>query len=416
MSTPIPKDIKLEGLELYAPRRVRTQFTSEGEAPDWKNLPQAVASDQQRAEKNRVSTPDDELPKSPETRIEDAIKATVELASSLRGQEPPGSRATLPPTANPGFSQCDGAPPPFVSPRLRGYFTENEPPSRSRLDPDIVPEPPEDTRRHFATPVVVALIVLCSAIIAYYFTSGLQLDGHRLKRESNNVSVIAPVYNEVVAEAGSPARLVAENRQAFVNEPLLLGISIDSSTGYETVMLAGLVLGAQLSTGARVSDASWQLLARDLKDVYVHAPKDFVGTMNATIELLSRNKRLMESRAVRLEWIPKPSAPQPNNNPASEALGVRAMAPEAANLIERGRDLLRSGDVASARLLFQRLADVGIADAALALAATYDPRYLAERNLIGVVGDVAKARDWYHRASELGSIEAGRELARTATK
>jgi TPR repeat protein len=224
------------------------------------------------------------------------------------------------------------------------------------------------------------------------------------------------VYNEVVAEAGSPARLVAENRQAFVNEPLLLGISIDSSTGYETVMLAGLVLGAQLSTGARVSDASWQLLARDLKDVYVHAPKDFVGTMNATIELLSRNKRLMESRAVRLEWIPKPSAPQPNNNPASEALGVRAMAPEAANLIERGRDLLRSGDVASARLLFQRLADVGIADAALALAATYDPRYLAERNLIGVVGDVAKARDWYHRASELGSIEAGRELARTATK
>ena len=62
------------------------------------------------------------------------------------------------------------------------------------------------------------------------------------------------------------------------------------------------------------------------------------------------------------------------------------------------------------------LADSGIADAALALAATYDPRYLAEHNLIGVVGDVAKARDWYHRASELGSIEAGRELARTATE
>jgi TPR repeat protein len=92
------------------------------------------------------------------------------------------------------------------------------------------------------------------------------------------------------------------------------------------------------------------------------------------------------------------------------------MAPEAANLIERGRDLLRSGDVASARLLFQRLADVGIADAALALAATYDPRYLAEHNLIGVVGDAAKALDWYQRASELGSIEAGRILARTATK
>jgi hypothetical protein len=412
MSTPIPKDIKLEGLELYAPRRVRTQFTSEGEAPEWQNLPQAVASDQQRAEKNRASTPDDELPKSPETRIEDAIKATAELASSLRGQEPLVSRATLPPTANPGFSQYDGAPPPFVSPRLRGYFTENEPPSRSRLDPDIVPEPPEDTRRHFVTPVVVALVVLCSAIIAYCFTSDFQLDGRQLKRESNNVSVIAPVYNEVIAEAGSPARLVAENRQAFVNEPLLLGISIDSSTGYETVMLAGLASGAQLSAGARISDASWQLSAGDVKDVYVHAPKNFVGTMNAAIELLSRDKRLVESRAVRLEWIPKPTASQPDNNSGS----IRAMAPEAANLIERGRDLLRSGDVASARLLFQRLADVGIADAALALAATYDPRYLAEHNLIGVVGDAAKALGWYQRASELGSIEAGRILARTATK
>ena len=79
---------------------------------------------------------------------------------------------------------------------------------------------------------------------------------------------------------------------------------------------------------------------------------------------------------------------------------------ENAALMERGQDLLKSGDIASARLLFQRLANAGIADAALALAATYDPRYLAQHNLIGVVGDETKAHDWYQRASELGSIEA----------
>ena len=60
-----------------------------------------------------------------------------------------------------------------------------------------------------------------------------------------------------------------------------------------------------------------------------------------------------------------------------------------------------------------RLANAGIADAALALAATYDPRYLAQHNPIGVVGDETKARDWYQRASELGSAEAGRILAQT---
>jgi TPR repeat protein len=46
-------------------------------------------------------------------------------------------------------------------------------------------------------------------------------------------------------------------------------------------------------------------------------------------------------------------------------------------------------------------------------AATYDRRYPAQHNLIGVAGDETKAHDWYQRASELGSTEAGRILART---
>ena len=78
---------------------------------------------------------------------------------------------------------------------------------------------------------------------------------------------------------------------------------------------------------------------------------------------------------------------------------------EAAALMERGRDLLRNGDVASAQLVFRRLAEAGKADAALALATTYDPRFLLEHNLVGIVGDEAKARAWYRRAKEAGSIE-----------
>jgi TPR repeat protein len=62
------------------------------------------------------------------------------------------------------------------------------------------------------------------------------------------------------------------------------------------------------------------------------------------------------------------------------------------------------------------VAEAGDADAALALAATYDPRYLAQHKLIGIVGDEAKARAWYQRASELGSIEADRILRRANKK
>jgi TPR repeat protein len=156
------------------------------------------------------------------------------------------------------------------------------------------------------------------------------------------------------------------------------------------------------------------LAPRDLKDVHVYAPKDFIGIMNTAVSLLSANQRLIESRAARLEWIAKVDSSPPSKRMESGALnapGIQLMNAEDAALMERGRDLLKSGDIASARLLFQRLADAGIADAALALAATYDPRYLAQHNLIGAVGDETKAHDWYKRASELGSIEAVHILA-----
>jgi TPR repeat protein len=158
------------------------------------------------------------------------------------------------------------------------------------------------------------------------------------------------------------------------------------------------------------------MASRDLNGVYIYAPKNFVGVMNTAIDLLSANQRLIESRAARLEWIVKVDLSPPTKQIESGALnapGAQLMTAEDAALMERGRDLLKSGDIASARLLFQRLADAGIADAALGLAATYDPRYLAQHNLIGVVGDETKAYAWYKRASELGSTEAGGILART---
>jgi hypothetical protein len=209
--------------------------------------------------------------------------------------------------------------------------------------------------------------------------------------------------------------LIVDVHKAFANEPISLGVSVDSATGHESVLLAGLALGTRLSAGVPVSEASWQLAPRDLDVVYVYAPKDFIGIMNTAVKLLSANQRLIESRAVRLEWIVKLNSSPPTRQTEPEAVNapaVQPMNPEDAVLMERGRDLLKSGDVASARLVFNSLANAGIADAALALATTYDPRYLAQHNLIGVAGDETKAHDWYQRASELGSIEASRILAR----
>jgi hypothetical protein len=248
---------------------------------------------------------------------------------------------------------------------------------------------------------------------------------HPPKRTSEKIPTVGSMFNKAGSEprlvvdvhkkAGSEPRLVVDVHKAFANEPLSLGVSVDSATGHESVLLAGLALGTRLSAGVPVSEASWQLAPRDLDVVYVYAPKDFIGIMNTAVNLLSANQRLIESRAVRLEWIVKLNSSPPTRQTEPEAVNapaVQPMNPEDAVLMERGRDLLKSGDVASARLVFNSLANAGIADAALALATTYDPRYLAQHNLIGVAGDETKAHDWYQRASELGSIEASRILAR----
>ena len=239
---------------------------------------------------------------------------------------------------------------------------------------------------------------------------------HPPKRTSEKIPTVGSMFNK----AGSEPRLVVDEprlvdvHKAFANEPLSLGVSVDSATGHESVLLTGLALGTRLSAGVPVSEASWQLAPRDLDVVYVYAPKDFIGIMNTAVKLLSANQRLIESRALRLEWVVKLNSSPPTRQTEPEAVNAPAVQPmnQDAVLMERGRDLLKSGDVASARLVFNSLANAGIADAALALATTYDPRYLAQHNLIGVAGDETKAHDWYQRASELGSIEASRILAR----
>ena len=63
------------------------------------------------------------------------------------------------------------------------------------------------------------------------------------------------------------------------------------------------------------------------------------------------------------------AAKQEINPELASAAAVKMVDPqEAAALMERGRDLLRNGDVASAQLAFRRLAEAGKAEAALALA------------------------------------------------
>ena len=310
-----------------------------------------------------------------------------------------------------------------------------------------MPPPPEGSRR--LGPILIGSILMVgfAAIAAYGIAmfSFFQLDG-RGPKSSSDGATIGQMSHEPARNARQ--RLVVEDQQAFANEPILLAVVAVPITSSGSVWLRGLAHGTRLSAGAALDEDGWELSLRDIGSAYVYAPPDFVGVMNATIALLSPSKKVIDSRPIRLEWTAKADSLQPptNNreiepeianaatkheinpgtasaaarqeiNPGTSAAAVKPIDPqEAAALMERGRDLLRNGDVASAQLAFRRLAEAGKADAALALATTYDPRYLVEHNLVGIVGDEAKARAWYRRAKELGSMEADRFLQPANTK
>jgi hypothetical protein len=224
-----------------------------------------------------------------------------------------------------------------------------------------------------------------------------------------------------------PSRLVVDDQQAFTNEPLPLTIVVEHPRQDEVLLFSGLVAGTRLSVGTSTGASTWRVSPDELKGLYLYAPKDFAGVMNTAVDLIGADKRLLDSRAVRLKWIPKQTNPAPAPAPApvlatvGDQIGVGAPHPAAVEpidpsdvdfLMQQGRQALSGGDISAARVAFRRLADGGIAEAALALAETYDPVYLGQHNVIGLSGDRTTAKELYERARELGSTEADRMLAR----
>jgi hypothetical protein len=104
---------------------------------------------------------------------------------------------------------------------------------------------------------------------------------------------------------------------------------------------------------------------------------------------------------------PMPAAPIMQTDAVSaKATRLSLSADEVKALLERGDSLIAKGDVASARLFYERAAEGGEGQAALRLGESYDPAFLARVHLSGVRGDALAAARWYRRARELGAGEA----------
>jgi hypothetical protein len=101
-----------------------------------------------------------------------------------------------------------------------------------------------------------------------------------------------------------------------------------------------------------------------------------------------------------------PVTPAPRNPPRETALS----AAETAALLARGDWLLATGDVALARLVYERAADAGVARAAMRLGETFDPVHSTLPHLRGLRADSGTAVFWYRRARDLGATGVDNRL------
>jgi hypothetical protein len=104
-------------------------------------------------------------------------------------------------------------------------------------------------------------------------------------------------------------------------------------------------------------------------------------------------------------------APPPVETPKVQAAPqspapVTMSADEIRRLLARATNMVQQGDIASARLVLDRLARYGDARAAFALAETFDPRMLAQWNVRGIKPDPTRAKTYYSQAAKAGIGEA----------
>src|SRR5947207_11203305 len=229
-------------------------------------------------------------------------------------------------------------------------------------DPDLIPEPPlQQERRPTVVPMLLrtSLLVAVAGCIALVVTLVSLPDSRplALKQDKAMIAAIDPFGDASTHAVFKSARLIVEGRQAFANEPLPLGVSIEGAAGGEFAMFTGLAAGTRFSLGAPFGGGGWRLPARDLTRAVAYAPHDFVGVMNTAIDLRTGNDALVDSQIMRLEWVPKRMGmdepvrqPRLDREEVRSVAAVQALDPEElATLMRRGQDYMRTGDLAAAR-------------------------------------------------------------------
>ena len=253
---------------------------------------------------------------------------------------------------------------------------------------------------------------------------------------------IAPYASRVQQAAGFTVEDVAGTSGTripiTIRLPAPLSSALAQTPGPSFLLFRGLPDAIQLSEGFRIKN-SWAVSLKDTGHLELLSPANYRGShaVEVVLHIGDAATPIRQQFSIKLQPDAGPpdggsvgskitgaldapaardavtgganSASRSGNIgglPAAKRLGET----EAAALLAKGRGLLESGNLASARMLFRELVRQDDARGAFAMGQSYDPEFLKTILVVGLAPDVEAAKHWYGLAAELGSSEAGRRL------
>lgn len=198
-----------------------------------------------------------------------------------------------------------------------------------------------------------------------------------------------------------PVKVVTTTRlEVKAGDQVAIPIKLSPALGtgeVAAIVLRGLPKDYSVVAAMPSGDGSWVMSPDALGAARITVPQAATGEVNLTAELFDISARVVGTPRFVLDVAPEKVAGKPD-------------AQQARDMLARGHDRLRAGDVAQARSLFKLAAERGVPEGAYALGETFDPVKLRAGGA-GQMSDRAQARFWYEYASQRGVVAARDRLA-----
>ncbi|MEC9368063.1 MAG: hypothetical protein VX871_05160 [Pseudomonadota bacterium] len=257
--------------------------------------------------------------------------------------------------------------------------------------------------------------------------------------------------------SGTPASAATQPAKGAAGLPIPLRIDLPvAEAGTEiSLMVQGVPESATLSTGRNIGGGIWIVDFADAGSLTMTVPPGF-GSQQVDIEVtfVKSDGKVPEARLIDVVIDPAraprspdgvthaagqagtaplvaasplktPREPAPGGaSPTTVAVAAPTARPEAATvrpepaaapvapkpqaalpkeieakLLARGDEMMKAGDIAGARLIYEHAARRGSRLAMTAMGKSFDPEHLAKLGVLGVKPDKEQAQAWYERAS-----------------